>query len=65
MCADEIYMGGQEHFYIETQGMIAVPKGENDEMDLFMATQHAAFNQVGDTFKRHCLPLFTSWTLFD
>uniref|UniRef100_A0A3Q3WHF2 Uncharacterized protein n=1 Tax=Mola mola TaxID=94237 RepID=A0A3Q3WHF2_MOLML len=42
---DEIYMGGQEHFYIETQGMIAVPKGENDEMDLFMATQHAAFNQ--------------------
>uniref|UniRef100_A0A8C4IK06 2Fe-2S ferredoxin-type domain-containing protein n=1 Tax=Dicentrarchus labrax TaxID=13489 RepID=A0A8C4IK06_DICLA len=42
---DEIYMGGQEHFYMETQGVIAVPKGEHEEMDLFVATQHAAFTQ--------------------
>ncbi|XP_051786771.1 aldehyde oxidase-like [Erpetoichthys calabaricus] len=41
----EIYMGGQEHFYMETQGVIAVPKGENGETDLFIATQHAAFAQ--------------------
>uniref|UniRef100_A0A8C4IN06 xanthine dehydrogenase n=1 Tax=Dicentrarchus labrax TaxID=13489 RepID=A0A8C4IN06_DICLA len=40
-----IYMGGQEHFYMETQGVIAVPKGEHEEMDLFVATQHAAFTQ--------------------
>ncbi|MGH0153522.1 UNVERIFIED_CONTAM: hypothetical protein FKN15_025074 [Acipenser sinensis] len=42
----EIYMGGQEHFYMETQGLIAVPKGEDGEMELFAATQHAAFTQV-------------------
>uniref|UniRef100_A0A8D3BQ73 Aldehyde oxidase 5 n=1 Tax=Scophthalmus maximus TaxID=52904 RepID=A0A8D3BQ73_SCOMX len=42
---DEIYMGGQEHFYMETQGLIAVPKGENEEMDLFVSTQHAALTQ--------------------
>ncbi|XP_034470133.1 aldehyde oxidase 5 [Hippoglossus hippoglossus] len=42
---DEIYMGGQEHFYMETQGLIAVPRGENEEMDLFVSTQHAAFTQ--------------------
>ncbi|KAG2459598.1 AOXA oxidase, partial [Polypterus senegalus] len=41
----EIYMGGQEHFYMETQGVIAVPKGESGETDLFIATQHAAFAQ--------------------
>ncbi|KAJ0009400.1 hypothetical protein NQD34_001102 [Periophthalmus magnuspinnatus] len=42
---DEIYMGGQEHFYMETQGLIAVPRGESDEMDLYVGTQHAAFTQ--------------------
>ncbi|XP_074520488.1 aldehyde oxidase 5 [Halichoeres trimaculatus] len=42
---DEIYMGGQEHFYLETQGLIAVPRGERGEMDVFVATQHAAFTQ--------------------
>ncbi|XP_056157552.1 aldehyde oxidase 5 [Lampris incognitus] len=42
---DEFQMGGQEHFYMETQGVIAVPKGENGEMDLFVATQHAALTQ--------------------
>uniref|UniRef100_A0A3Q1HX01 Aldehyde oxidase 5 n=1 Tax=Acanthochromis polyacanthus TaxID=80966 RepID=A0A3Q1HX01_9TELE len=42
---DQLYMGGQEHFYMETQGVIAVPKGEHGEMDLFVASQHAAFTQ--------------------
>ncbi|KAJ8003641.1 hypothetical protein DPEC_G00150440 [Dallia pectoralis] len=41
----EAYIGGQEHFYMETQGLIAVPKGENGEMDLFVASQHAAYTQ--------------------
>uniref|UniRef100_A0A8C9WCT1 Aldehyde oxidase 5 n=1 Tax=Scleropages formosus TaxID=113540 RepID=A0A8C9WCT1_SCLFO len=36
----EMYMGGQEHFYMETQGLIAVPRGEDGEMDLYVATQH-------------------------
>uniref|UniRef100_A0A4W5RJZ4 xanthine dehydrogenase n=1 Tax=Hucho hucho TaxID=62062 RepID=A0A4W5RJZ4_9TELE len=42
---DEIYLGGQEHFYMETQGLIAVPKGENGELELFVASQHAAYTQ--------------------
>uniref|UniRef100_A0A3B4ULP1 Aldehyde oxidase 5 n=1 Tax=Seriola dumerili TaxID=41447 RepID=A0A3B4ULP1_SERDU len=42
---DELYMGGQEHFYMETQGVIAVPAGENEEMELFVCTQHAALTQ--------------------
>ncbi|XP_031414418.1 aldehyde oxidase 5 [Clupea harengus] len=41
----ELYMGGQEHFYMETQGVIAVPRAEAGEMDLFVASQHAAFTQ--------------------
>jgi len=39
-------MGGQEHFYMETQGLIAIPKGEASEMELFVASQHAAYTQV-------------------
>lgn len=42
----ELYMGGQEHFYMETQGLIAVPVGEAGEMELYVATQHAAYTQV-------------------
>ncbi|KAL1251494.1 hypothetical protein QQF64_019290 [Cirrhinus molitorella] len=41
----ELYMGGQEHFYMETQGLIAIPKGEAGEMELYVASQHAAFTQ--------------------
>ncbi|XP_036420186.1 aldehyde oxidase 5 [Colossoma macropomum] len=41
----ELYMGGQEHFYMETQGVIAVPRGEAGEMELYVATQHAAYTQ--------------------
>ncbi|XP_072526962.1 aldehyde oxidase 5 [Salminus brasiliensis] len=41
----ELYMGGQEHFYMETQGLIAVPGGEAEEMELYVATQHAAYTQ--------------------
>ncbi|XP_072356297.1 xanthine dehydrogenase/oxidase isoform X2 [Scyliorhinus torazame] len=35
----EIYIGGQEHFYLETQCTVAIPKGEDDEMELFVSTQ--------------------------
>ncbi|XP_075036204.1 aldehyde oxidase-like [Mixophyes fleayi] len=35
----EIYIGGQEHFYMETQSIRAVPKGEDGEMDVYVATQ--------------------------
>lgn len=36
----ECKMGGQEHFYLETQAVIAVPKMEDNEMELFSSTQN-------------------------
>ena len=33
-------MAGQEHFYLETQAVIVVPKGENDELELICSTQN-------------------------
>ena len=36
----EYHMGGQEHFYLETNATVAVPKGEDGEMELFCSTQN-------------------------
>jgi len=36
----EVRLGGQEHFYLETHCTIAVPKGEDDEMEIFCSTQN-------------------------
>uniref|UniRef100_A0A8B9TVG0 Xanthine dehydrogenase n=1 Tax=Anas platyrhynchos TaxID=8839 RepID=A0A8B9TVG0_ANAPL len=36
----EMYIGGQEHFYLETHCTVAVPKGEGGEMELFVSTQN-------------------------
>ncbi|CAH1406870.1 unnamed protein product [Nezara viridula] len=36
----EVRVGGQEHFYLETQACIAVPKYEDDEMELYCSTQN-------------------------
>uniref|UniRef100_A0A8C5UD86 Aldehyde oxidase 1 n=1 Tax=Malurus cyaneus samueli TaxID=2593467 RepID=A0A8C5UD86_9PASS len=41
----EICIGGQKHFYMETQSILAVPKGEDKEMDMFVSTQHPAIIQ--------------------
>ncbi|XP_070590412.1 xanthine dehydrogenase/oxidase [Erythrolamprus reginae] len=41
----EMYVGGQEHFYLETHCTIAVPKGEDGEMELFVSTQNLAKTQ--------------------
>ncbi|ESO98488.1 hypothetical protein LOTGIDRAFT_142910 [Lottia gigantea] len=35
---DEVYVGAQEHFYLETQSSIVVPK-ENREMDVYCSAQ--------------------------
>ncbi|CRK91710.1 CLUMA_CG005356, isoform A [Clunio marinus] len=35
---DEFRIGGQEHFYLETQAAIAVPK-DGDELEIFASTQ--------------------------
>ncbi|CAH3196082.1 unnamed protein product, partial [Porites evermanni] len=42
----EMKIGGQEHFYLETQVTIAVPKGEDGEMELFVSTQNPKLTQV-------------------
>lgn len=41
----EMRVGGQEHFYLETQTTIAVPKGEDGEMELFVSTQNPTLTQ--------------------
>lgn len=46
----EVHMGGQEHFYLETQACIAVPKNEDDELEIFSSTQNPAETQVSAQF---------------
>lgn len=41
----EVRLGGQEHFYLETNCTIAVPKGEDDEMEIFCSTQNPTETQ--------------------
>uniref|UniRef100_A0A8D0HBB7 Xanthine dehydrogenase/oxidase n=1 Tax=Sphenodon punctatus TaxID=8508 RepID=A0A8D0HBB7_SPHPU len=41
----EMYIAGQEHFYLETHCTIAVPKGEDGEMELFVSTQNLTKTQ--------------------
>lgn len=41
-----MYIGGQEHFYLETHCTVAVPKGEGGEMELFVSTQNLMKTQV-------------------
>lgn len=35
----EVRVGGQDHFYLETHGCLAIPKGENGEIEIFASTQ--------------------------
>lgn len=39
-------MGGQEHFYLETQACLAVPKPEDGEMEIYSSTQNPAETQA-------------------
>ncbi|XP_008323589.1 xanthine dehydrogenase/oxidase [Cynoglossus semilaevis] len=41
----EMHMGGQEHFYLETNVTLAVPRGEDGEMEIFASTQSATKTQ--------------------
>ncbi|KAH0511700.1 Aldehyde oxidase 1 [Microtus ochrogaster] len=49
----EIHIGGQEHFYMETQSMLVVPKGEDGEIDVYVSTQFPKYIQdvVASTLK--------------
>ncbi|XP_056112603.1 aldehyde oxidase 6 isoform X2 [Rhinichthys klamathensis goyatoka] len=41
----EIRIGGQEHFYMETQSFLVIPVGEEKEMKVYLSTQHPTFTQ--------------------
>uniref|UniRef100_A0A3B5M2R5 Xanthine dehydrogenase n=1 Tax=Xiphophorus couchianus TaxID=32473 RepID=A0A3B5M2R5_9TELE len=41
----EIHMGGQEHFYLETNVTLAVPREEDGEMELFISSQSPSDSQ--------------------
>ena len=41
-----IHIGGQEHFYLETQACLVVPRGEGGEMEIFSSTQFPSTMQV-------------------
>ncbi|KAH0621628.1 hypothetical protein JD844_023150, partial [Phrynosoma platyrhinos] len=41
----EIHIGGQEHFYMETQSVLVIPKGEDKEIDIYVSSQHPTFIQ--------------------
>lgn len=46
VCSGEIRMGGQEHFYMETQSMLVVPVGEETEFKAYVSTQWPTLTQV-------------------
>ncbi|KAE8580253.1 hypothetical protein XENTR_v10024373 [Xenopus tropicalis] len=35
----EVHIGGQEQFYMETNTVLVVPKGEENELDIYVSTQ--------------------------
>ncbi|KAE8278250.1 Aldehyde oxidase 1 [Larimichthys crocea] len=41
----EIRIGGQEHFYMETQSMLVVPVGEETEFNIYVSTQFPTLAQ--------------------
>ncbi|XP_030628407.1 aldehyde oxidase 6 isoform X1 [Chanos chanos] len=41
----ELRIGGQEHFYMETQTMLVIPVGEQKEMKVYLSCQHPSFAQ--------------------
>uniref|UniRef100_G3WW71 aldehyde oxidase n=1 Tax=Sarcophilus harrisii TaxID=9305 RepID=G3WW71_SARHA len=38
----EVHVGGQEHFYMETQTVLVIPKSEDKEMEIYVSSQDAA-----------------------
>ncbi|XP_032968997.1 aldehyde oxidase 2 isoform X3 [Rhinolophus ferrumequinum] len=41
----EVHVGGQEHFYMETQTVLVIPKTEDKELDIYVSTQDPAHVQ--------------------
>lgn len=40
-----VHVGGQDHFYLEPHGSLAIPKGESGEMEIFSSTQSVTHMQ--------------------
>lgn len=47
-------MGGQEHFYLETNACLVVPKPEDGEMEIFASTQNANETYVPPSSSQFC-----------
>ncbi|XP_040827889.1 aldehyde oxidase 2 [Ochotona curzoniae] len=41
----EVHVGGQEHFYMETQRVLVIPKAEDRELDIYVSSQDPAHVQ--------------------
>jgi len=41
-----MYIGGQEHFYMETQACLIVPKGTDNQLEIFCSVQGPTLLQV-------------------
>ncbi|XP_021573473.1 aldehyde oxidase 2 [Carlito syrichta] len=41
----DVHVGGQEHFYMETQRVLVIPKTEDQELDIYASTQDPAHMQ--------------------
>ncbi|KAB0379218.1 hypothetical protein FD755_007002 [Muntiacus reevesi] len=41
----EVHVGGQEHFYMETQTVLVIPKTEDKELDIYVSSQDPAHVQ--------------------
>ncbi|WAR00696.1 XDH-like protein [Mya arenaria] len=46
MLEGESHMGGQEHFYLEGHATLAVPRGEDGEIEMFVSTQNPTEAQM-------------------
>ena len=52
----ELSVGGQSHFYLETQCCIVVPRGEDGELEVFSSTQNPTGTQVKIIFRTRRAP---------
>uniref|UniRef100_A0A8C9I0K8 aldehyde oxidase n=1 Tax=Piliocolobus tephrosceles TaxID=591936 RepID=A0A8C9I0K8_9PRIM len=50
---EEVHVGGQEHFYMETQRVLVIPKTEDKELDIYVSTQDPAHVQVSVFYFKH------------
>jgi len=46
LIGDEVKLGGQAHFYMEPMCAIAIPKGEDGEIEIIATIQNPADTQV-------------------